>query len=401
MKERDLCTLLDYYRIKVDSFEKERFSWLNKLEELNLNLNDKHTLQWENKIKTAEILSLQKIKNDLLKVIHEERQNNHKLTAEIAYLKERSKKDRNRIIELLKLSDPIEQEIVLDNKNKPIIKQSMSIIPDENKSKINISQKRGRSVSSLARIRPDGNPIVKTIVFPNEKRTNNDEEINFLKSQIIDNTHFFEDIIKRQLDEFKMEKEELINNTEKLNKELERILLLNKKAEEMNINLTKDIIIIKADYSLNERKVNEELELCKLENQSLIYAIKDFTEKSTKEKEIRIRENENKTKTITAIMKSQLKSNDENIKIIKEQYKHIQAIYKEKIILLEDSIFKLMSENQKLKECYLETEGREERKNNERIGSQNSNNIVNINQSVKKLLPNESSKSFKATKLKK
>lgn len=39
--------LLSYYRSKLSEFEKERFEWLTKLEEIRIQYEDKHQQEWE------------------------------------------------------------------------------------------------------------------------------------------------------------------------------------------------------------------------------------------------------------------------------------------------------------------------------------------------------------------
>lgn len=59
MDKRDLARLVDYYRMRVESFEKERIEWLEKLEGLRINQEEVHRSQWELRRRTDEILELQ------------------------------------------------------------------------------------------------------------------------------------------------------------------------------------------------------------------------------------------------------------------------------------------------------------------------------------------------------
>ena len=49
-------------------------------------------------------------------------------------------------------------------------------------------------------------------------------------------------------------------------------------------------------------------------------------------------------------MKSQLKNSEENMRIIREQYKQIQVIYQEKINQVESKMIELQNENNYLKQ---------------------------------------------------
>jgi len=81
--KRDLARLLDYYRQRVENFEKERVEWLQRLEAIRLSQEDNHKLEWELKKRTEEVMDLQDAlkKNSL--GIHEERKQIYSLTSEL------------------------------------------------------------------------------------------------------------------------------------------------------------------------------------------------------------------------------------------------------------------------------------------------------------------------------
>lgn len=56
---KDMSNILNYYRLRMDEFEKERYHWIAKLESLRESMLDHHKLQWENKTKSDEINLLQ------------------------------------------------------------------------------------------------------------------------------------------------------------------------------------------------------------------------------------------------------------------------------------------------------------------------------------------------------
>ena len=383
-RERDLANLLDYYRVKVDNFEKERVEWINKLELLNLNLSDKHSLEWELKVRSNEILSLQNTKSEVIKSINIERQTNHKLSGELSYYKERSNQDRRRILQLLKLSDPVEQDIILSNDKKPETKEKFTLIGNNdinfNSNSISVSnqhnnkkisskisqmqpeiQSRGRSVSSmnktksqsnsLLKIKPERTHIIRSVIFPNnDKAQQLNEEIVFLKEQLSDTRKFYEDLLKQQNNQSKEYEEELLSHISNLNEQMKKIFDEKKKSEELSFHLTKELMSLKMEYSHNEKKLFEELELLKLQNQALVISIKEYSTQNNNEKEICIKEIESKAKKVTEIMKSQLKNSEENMRIIREQYKQIQVIYQEKINQVESKMIELQNENNYLKQ---------------------------------------------------
>ena len=59
MGKNDLVKLLDYYRLKVENFEKERIEWLTKLEGLKLKNEEHQKKEWELRNITSKITDLQ------------------------------------------------------------------------------------------------------------------------------------------------------------------------------------------------------------------------------------------------------------------------------------------------------------------------------------------------------
>ncbi len=181
--------------------------------------------------------------------------------------------------------------------------------------------------------------IVRTVLFPNhEINTAQNEENDFLRKQLVDMKNFYENQIMRMEEDRRLREEEIrlhvLNNKDKV----EDLLKKNQKLEKLNYELTKDYMQIKYDSSNNERKLYEELELIKLQNEALSVSLKELTNKTVVDKEVNKNDYERRTKEITNIMRNQVKSHEENINIIKEQYKQIQKIYTNRVKELEDKV---------------------------------------------------------------
>jgi coiled-coil domain-containing protein 77 len=76
MDKRDLARLVDYYRMRVENFEKERLGWLERLEGLRIHGEEFHKLEWETKRRTEEILELQNALAETNLALSEERKRN-------------------------------------------------------------------------------------------------------------------------------------------------------------------------------------------------------------------------------------------------------------------------------------------------------------------------------------
>ncbi len=83
MGKRDLARLLDYYRTRVENFEKERVEWLERLETIRLSQEENHKLEWEVIKRTEEVSELQEALKKHSLGLHEERKQIYSLTSEL------------------------------------------------------------------------------------------------------------------------------------------------------------------------------------------------------------------------------------------------------------------------------------------------------------------------------
>jgi type I site-specific restriction endonuclease len=95
---------------------------------------------------------------------------------------------------------------------------------------------------------------------------------------------------------------------------------------------------LKYDSSSNEKKLYEELEMVKLQNEALSVSLKELVNKTNSDKEYNKNDYERKTREITNVMRNQVKTQEENNNIIKEQYKQIQKIYTNRVKELEEKL---------------------------------------------------------------
>jgi hypothetical protein len=296
----------------------------------------------------------------------------------------RSREDRRRLVQLLQLAEPIEQTIKLYYDKRPeklekysrndfdpeSIALSKSITSNANMSGYS-TNKSLRSNSSKKTVKSNilkknssNNPleyriptsdekqqILRTILFPNHETVNTqNEENDFLKKQLIDMKRFYETQISKMEEERRLREEEIrlfiLNSKERE----EDLLKKNQKLEKLNYELTKDYMQLKYDSSNNERKLYEELELVKLQNEALGVSLKELSSKVMNDKEHSKNDYDRKTKEITNVMRNQVKSHEENNNIIKEQYKQIQKIYTTRVKELEDKIKALQDKYKNLEQ---------------------------------------------------
>lgn len=395
MNNRDLSSLLDYYRIKLSLYDKERLDWISRLEKLNIRMQDRRSLQLEINSKLEEIVKLKEEKKELENVINKEREKSFLLKEEVNYYKERSEKDRKRILQLFKLTNPVEQNIGLSYNSKPVITEKyhiddysfndkevdLNIIErrenlTKGDKKLNISHsrcefynksyrekvndrfnnkksERPHTIRSKSKELNDKQPVIRTVYMLGENSNINnlilnspkspsilsstrenssiESEVSFLKDQIGKIKDFYTQLGFDKEESYKEIKENFKKEIKILKERITNYIDENKNLEEMIYNTTKDLMIQRIEYSNNEKRLYEELELIKLSNEAQSLELNEYKKKSKKDLNKEISLCEEKYLNTIQLLKSQNKRNIENYSILMEQYKQIQKIYNDRI----------------------------------------------------------------------
>lgn len=513
--KKDLSRLVDYYRMRVDNFEKERLETLEKLEKLQLSQQEQHKMEWENKRRKDEIIELQRINAEKDEILDRERRNNLFYQFELENKNLKSDGDRKRLMDILKLAEPIEQcyklykdrrpelqeqftrkeniipnmyvksnsinsnnitnlknlnsninsiqennikestqidksgsivaqstnvntsgnktsyskspindtlnqEISLrnnskspcsivsketnftNNKIKNTLSTNSSIIDNSNRNKINDNLKRNKSSTKLNTesnvknkifsntnniktpyfndnnncencnqmtnktpqsfnchnyhtysINPGNNlefriapsdekqQIVRTIVMPKEEEQLLKQEINYLQTQQKNTRNFYENQLSKLEESRKLKDEETKLQLMAASERIEELMKRNQKLENLNYEITKDYLHLKYDSSQIEKRLYEELELVKLQNESLSTCLKDISKKSQVEKELTRNDFERKNKELSNVLRNQIKNYEDQNNLIKEQYKQVQKVFSSKLADLEERLSKM------------------------------------------------------------
>lgn len=513
--KKDLSRLVDYYRMRVDNFEKERLETLEKLEKLQLSQQEQHKMEWENKRRKDEIIELQRINAEKDEILDRERRNNLFYQFELENKNLKSDGDRKRLMDILKLAEPIEQcyklykdrrpelqeqftrkeniipnmyvksnsinpnnitnlknlnsninsiqennikestqidksgsivaqstnvntsgnktsyskspindtlnqEISLrnnskspcsivsketnftNNKIKNTLSNNSSIIDNSNRNKINDNLKRNKSSTKLNTesnvknkifsntnniktpyfndnnncencnqmtnktpqsfnchnyhtysINPGNNlefriapsdekqQIVRTIVMPKEEEQLLKQEINYLQTQQKNTRNFYENQLSKLEESRKLKDEETKLQLMAASERIEELMKRNQKLENLNYEITKDYLHLKYDSSQIEKRLYEELELVKLQNESLSTCLKDISKKSQVEKELTRNDFERKNKELSNVLRNQIKNYEDQNNLIKEQYKQVQKVFSSKLADLEERLSKM------------------------------------------------------------
>lgn len=358
-EKRDLTRLVDYYRLLLNTFEKERLDYYNRLDNLKITNDEEHKLDWEYKRRKDEIIELEQALYQASISLGNERKKAIHYSNQIENCRIRKKEDHRRIIQLLQLAEPIEQTIKLYEGKKPVKTEKYSNfnlesgIEEIKENLNNVSLKRAslaknkckrecscnkpkinKGPKSAYRIAPsdEKQQILRTIMLPNEQKT---VEVNMeneaLKNEIENIKNDFDEKIEKLEENRKIREEEFRQKCLQYNKESEDLLKECQKLEKLNHEITKDIMELKYDNGLSEKKVYEEMEVTRLNNRNLENHLKDVVLKSKQEKQHSLNEYNKKTREITACLRGQVRSQEENANIIKEQYEQIQKIYTSKV----------------------------------------------------------------------
>jgi len=181
--------------------------------------------------------------------------------------------------------------------------------------------------------------IVRTIYLPNEETdTSLREENEFLKKQLNEMRVLYENQILKMEEDRRLREEEMRLRDLNFREKIEDLTKKNQKLDKLNYESTKDFMQLKYDSSNNERKLYEELEMVKLQNEALSVSVKELINKTNSDKEVNKNDYERKTREITNVMRNQVKTQEENNNIIKEQYKQIQKIYTNRVKELEEKL---------------------------------------------------------------
>lgn len=111
--------LLEYYRKKIAEFDEEHEELVKKLEKYKASYDEQHKLHWEIRQREEEISELQKALSDMQVYLFQEREHVLRLYAENDRLKIRELEDRKKILHLLTLVEPDNEEITYFYKEPP------------------------------------------------------------------------------------------------------------------------------------------------------------------------------------------------------------------------------------------------------------------------------------------
>jgi hypothetical protein len=117
----------------------------------------------------------------------------------------------------------------------------------------------------------------------------------------------YENIILKMEEDSKLRDEEIRLQTINMNQKLLELKKRKNRLEKLNFDITKNFMDLKYDTDKNNKRLNEELELTKLQNEALKNSLNDITKKANIEKEVSKNEYNRKTKQVANTLRNQVK----------------------------------------------------------------------------------------------
>ena len=372
--KQDLARLIDYYRLVVETFETERIKNHDLFQSIKIPNEDQHKVEWEIKRRKDEIIELENALHESNMALNNERKRAIHYGKVIENCKYIAKEDKRRIKQLLKLSEPIEQTIKLEQNKSPtktekysnfnfeddlsinndnIINGSDSINITKNMKSNNTKNKKavksyyGKGYNPFEkkvepvkyRVPPNDEKqnILRTVIFPENEKTeelkeNNDE----LKKEIELIKQLYEDKLKTIEENRKLKEERFRQQCITYKSKANDLIKENQKLEKLNFATVKDSLELKFQNGIEEQKKYEELEKLKQDNAVLENELKNIIKKSSQDKSKALKDYNKKTREISTHLNNQARIEDQKTKIIRSQYEELKKKFEPSLKKLEN-----------------------------------------------------------------
>eukprot|EP00878_Enallax_costatus_P033337 GHUV01036756.1.p1 GENE.GHUV01036756.1~~GHUV01036756.1.p1 ORF type:complete len:405 (+),score=164.28 GHUV01036756.1:265-1479(+) len=227
--------LLAHYKSRIGQFEQEREQLLLAVERCAVHQDNVHRLEWENRKRADEIKELQKALSDAQQFLFEERQRLLNLQAENDELKLQEIQDRQRIQQLLSMTQPLEQTITYKHDSIP---SSVTAYPkplgvrngSQQHSSSDAKQQRQGSATAGQAAAGRGERVLRTVFLPTADSEFLLLKIESLQAQLNEQRQLHEErvaalVADRQLREQEAERQRanLVVQVESLSKQVKQL----------------------------------------------------------------------------------------------------------------------------------------------------------------------------------
>ena len=355
----DMAKLIDYYRLVLDTYEKEKKTYSNLFENLKVKNENLHKIEWETKKREEEIIELKRALEESNFALNNERKKAIHFSQMLQNCEEIAKDDKRRIGQILQLTEPIEQTIKLYKDRSPEITEKYSNynfqegLNEKNFVPNKKNKKNPKNKSKKKHVKPIINPydknkenlhkliikssdtqqqILRTVLFPEQqKEIEKNDENEKLKNEIEEIKKNYEEQIEKLEEIRKIREEDFRQNLLNYKQQSNELLNENQKLENLNYLTCKDLMELKYDNGIKEKKNYEKMDEINNSNTKIANDLKSIVQNYTKEKKFNLNEYNKKTREMTKCLRDQVRAQEEAANLIKEQYKQIQKIYGDRV----------------------------------------------------------------------
>ncbi|KAG6962835.1 hypothetical protein JG688_00008419 [Phytophthora aleatoria] len=380
---KNATELLAFYRQRCEQFHAEREQTLAHLAQIEVSKEEAHRLKWELKTKNEEIADLEESLKKANAALFQTKAELIDLQTENKTLKLQEQDDRQKIQQLLALTQPITEQVTFFRDCRPGTRttypsgrtptpttypypSTMHIGSEEmqQERKKKKPQKSGFAVRgnapSLKNITQSIPPIkvLRTIYMPNEQTAALAKTIENLQKQLESHQQLTETRIQALLDGFAEEKAKMLLHQQQIEEKSTQLEKQVEKTKRVLTQTTKDYLVLRHKSQETERLAHEEIFEVKQKCETLVTEKTKLTEKVREEtnalREV-VREEGNQT---VLEFRNQALSRERDLHILKEQYAAMQEACTKRIQDLQVRLTKLRSRYRSLdKRRAMEMEG--------------------------------------------
>ncbi|RLN46057.1 hypothetical protein BBJ29_008533 [Phytophthora kernoviae] len=380
---KNTVELLAFYRERCERFHAEREETLAHLAQIEVSKEETHRLKWELKTKNEEILDLEEALKKANGTLFQVKAEVIDLKAENKTLQLQEEGDRQKIQQLLALTQPITEQVTFFRDCRPGTRttypsqrtptpttypypSTMHIASEEMEERKKKKQQqqthfvvRGNapSLANISRSIPSSK-VLRTIYMPNEQTASLTKTIENLQKQLESHQQLTETRIQALLDGFADEKSKLLLNQQHLEEKSSQLEKQVEKTKRILTKTTKDYLVLRHKAQETERLAHEELYQANQKCEVMVMEKTKLTEKVLEEtnalREV-VREEGNQT---VLEFRTQAISRERDLHILKEQYAAMQEACTKRIQDLQVRLTKLRSRYRSLdKRRAMEMEG--------------------------------------------
>ncbi|KAF4319014.1 hypothetical protein BBO99_00006873 [Phytophthora kernoviae] len=380
---KNTVELLAFYRERCERFHAEREETLAHLAQIEVSKEETHRLKWELKTKNEEILDLEEALKKANGTLFQVKAEVIDLKAENKTLQLQEEGDRQKIQQLLALTQPITEQVTFFRDCRPGTRttypsqrtptptaypypSTMHIASEEMEERKKKKQQqqthfvvRGNapSLANISRSIPSSK-VLRTIYMPNEQTASLTKTIENLQKQLESHQQLTETRIQALLDGFADEKSKLLLNQQHLEEKSSQLEKQVEKTKRILTKTTKDYLVLRHKAQETERLAHEELYQANQKCEVMVMEKTKLTEKVLEEtnalREV-VREEGNQT---VLEFRTQAISRERDLHILKEQYTAMQEACTKRIQDLQVRLTKLRSRYRSLdKRRAMEMEG--------------------------------------------